>query len=367
MNRRNYLIGAASSLVAASLTGCAVAQDDKKPLADDAWFMPDESAKHKRTWMAFGPRKEIWDDLLPEVQANLGLIATTIAEFEPVTMLVRPEDRKLAARLCGEKVELVDAALDDLWIRDTGPLFVVNRAGKRGAVDLNFNGWGKKQAHLNDATVAKLVAETASATYLKSELVGEGGGIEVDGHGTAIVTESCFLNENRNPKLEKADCEKSLKQLLGLRKIIWLPGIRGKDITDGHTDFYARFDGRGNVVAGLEADKKHFDYAVTREHLKILQSARAADNQKLEVATLESPGRIRRKLETKEFAAGYINFYVVNGAVIGPEFGDKETDAACKKVLAKLFPGREVVQLNIDAIAAGGGGIHCATMQEPLP
>lgn len=140
-----------------------------------------------RTWMAFGPRKEIWGDLLPDVRANLTLLAKIISAFEPVTMLVRPEDREIAARLCGERVELVEAPLDDLWIRDTGPIVVVNRAGRLGAVDLNFNGWEKKQAHKNDVKVARFVAGKASATSLKSELVGEGGGTEVDGHGTATM------------------------------------------------------------------------------------------------------------------------------------------------------------------------------------
>jgi len=317
--------------------------------------------------MAFGPSEEIWGDLLPDIRTNLALLAKTILEFEPVTMLVRPEDRMIAAQLCGECVELIEAPLDDLWIRDTGPVFVVNSAGKLGAVDLNFNGWGTKQAHKNDAKVARFVAEKSGAAYMKSVLVGEGGGIEVDGHGTAILTESCFINKNRNPKLDNAECEQELKNLLGLRAIIWLPGVRGKDITDGHTDFYARFAGSGTILAGLESDRKSFDYRVTRERLNILQSARDADNRNLEVVTLESPRRIRRKLETKEFAAGYINYYVVNNGVIAPEFGDKQTDAHCKQMLAKLFPNRKVVQLNVDAIAAGGGGIHCATLHEPLP
>lgn len=364
--RRNMVLAVIlSSLASVGQPGFAVGQGNEKSPANDAWRMPDEAAEHSRTWMAFGARKDIWDDLLPEVQANLALIAKSISEFEPVTMLVRPEDRKLAERLCGKRVELVEAPLDDLWIRDTGPVFVVNRAGKLGAVDLNFNGWGKKQAHKNDAKISRFVAEKASATHLKSELVGEGGGIEVDGHGTAIITESCFVNKNRNPKLDRADCEKELKKLLGLRSIIWLPGIRGKDITDGHTDFYARFAGRGKVLAGLESDEKSFDHKVTREHLKILHAARDADDRKLEVATVDSPQRIRRKLDTKEFAAGYINYYVVNGAVIAPEFGDKEADARCKATLEKLYPKRKVIQINIDAIAAGGGGIHCATLHEP--
>jgi agmatine deiminase len=354
-------------LIALSLSttcsGFAVGQEAKQPVA--AWAMPDEAAKHKRTWMAFGATKEIWADLLPAVQEDLARIAKTIAEFEPVTMLVRPEDRKLAAKLCGDKVELVEVALDDLWIRDTGPVFVVS-GKKLGAVDLNFNGWGKKQAHTNDAKVARFVAAKAGATRLTTTLVGEGGGIEVDGAGTAIITESCFVNKNRNPGATQADCELELKKLLGLRKIIWLPGVRGKDITDGHTDFYARFAKPGSVVAGLEGDEESFDYKVTRQHRKLLEAAEDADKKRLAVVTIESPGRVRRKFETKEFAAGYINFYVVNGAVIAPEFGDKRADARCKEVLEKHFPGRKVVQINIDAIAAGGGGIHCATLHEPL-
>ncbi|MEM9703525.1 MAG: agmatine deiminase family protein, partial [Planctomycetota bacterium] len=205
------------------------------------------------------------------------------------------------------------------------------------------------------------------AKYLQADLIGEGGGIEVDGRGTAIITESCFLNRNRNPELSREDCEAVLKESLGLRKVIWLPGVRGRDVTDGHTDFYARFAGRGVVIAGLETDPQSFDYDVTREHLEILRSERDADGRKLQVTTLESPNRIRRKLETEDFAAGYINYYVVNGAVIAPEFGDAKSDSKCKNVLRRLFPKREVVQLNVDAIAAGGGGIHCTTQQEPLP
>lgn len=282
-------------------------------------------------------------------------------------MLVRPGDMKLAGKLCGDRVTLVEAALNDLWIRDTGPTFVVNETGDLGAADLNFNGWGEKQDYDDDATVAELVAKHTKAVHLKTSLVGEGGGIEVDGEGTSIITESCFLNDNRNPDLEKSEVETELKRLLGLRKVIWLPGVKGKDITDGHTDFYARFARPGVVVAGLEVDAKSFDYEVTRKHLEVLQNSVDAQGRKLEVITLESPRRIRRELQTEDFAAGYINFYVVNAAVIAPEFGDREADAKCKETLARLFPKRAVVQLNIDAIAAGGGGIHCATQQEPRP
>ena len=334
-------------------------------MKDGNWSMPDEADPHKRTWMAFGASKKVWGSkLLPEVQRNLALIAKTIAKYEPVSMLVRESDFNLAKRLVGPSVKLVVASLDDLWMRDTGPVFV-HRGGELGAVDFNFNGWGDKQEHEKDAKVAALVVEQAKAEIISTDLVLEGGGIEVDGEGTAIITESCVLNSNRNPGVSKSECEKELKHLLGLEKILWLPGIKGKDITDGHTDFYARFARPGVVVAGYDPDPKSFDHSITKEHLKRLKSATDAAGRKLEVIVLEGPESVREKFETKEFAAGYINFYVCNGAVIAPEFGDAKADRAAREKLKALFPKREIVQINIDGIAAGGGGIHCTTQQEP--
>ena len=328
--------------------------------------MPDEADPHRRTWMAFGATRRIWgSELLPEVQRNLATIALAIAEYEPVSMLVRPADRNAAGKLMGSAVELIGCPLDDLWIRDSGPVFVVNEAGDRAGIDFNFNGWGAKQAFDADAEVADFVTERAGVRGIETDLVLEGGGIEVDGHGTAIITESCVLNSNRNPGVSRSVCEAELKQLLGLRKIIWLPGIKGKDITDGHTDFYARFAKPGVVIAGYEPDTGVFDHAVTKRHLEILRAATDAGGKHLQVVVLEGPGTIREKFASDSFAAGYVNFYVCNGAVIAPEFGDAKADTAARDGLERAFPRRKVVQLNVDGLAAGGGGIHCTTQQEP--
>ena len=336
------------------------------------WRMPDEAEPHSRTWMAFGASKDVWGaKLLPEVQRNLATIALAIARFEPVAMLVRQGDLPVAERLVGHNkaIDLIVAQLDDLWMRDSGPVFVKRKEGDAGryraAVNFNFNGWGGKQVHKRDATVAHFVAERAKANLLKTSLVLEGGGIEVDGHGTAIITESCVLNANRNPGISKSDCEAELKRLLGIGTFIWLPGIKGKDITDGHTDFYARFARPGVVVAGFDPDPASFDHAVTKRHLEILKTAKDAQGRGLSVTVLNAPGSVRKAFENKDFAAGYINFYLCNGAVIAPEFGDAKSDGEARDKLKALFPGREVVQLNIDGIAAGGGGIHCTTQQEP--
>lgn len=332
-----------------------------------AWYMPDEGAPHKRTWMAFGANKRVWGAaLLPEVQQNLALIARTIAAFEPVSMLVRREDVAIAKKLMGKEIELIICPLDDLWIRDTGPVFVINENGEKAGVDFNFNGWGQKQDHDLDAKVADVVTKEADVQRILAALVLEGGGIEVDGYGTAIITESCVLNANRNPNISKLACEAELKKRLGLNKIIWLPGIKGKDITDGHTDFYARFAKVGVVVASYDPDPRSFDHAVTKRHLTILRAATDAQGQKLEVVVLEAPSTIREKFANDDFAAGYINFYICNGAIVMAEFGDPKADLAAKQSLQRAFPERKIIQINIDAIAAGGGGIHCTTQQEPI-
>jgi agmatine deiminase len=337
-----------------------------KPPDSNSWMMPDEAMPHKATWMAFGASQDIWGKkLLAGVQDNLAAIARTLAKYEPVNMLVREDDFDIASEKCGAGVTLIVQPIDDLWMRDTGPVFVVNKQGEKAAVDLNFNGWGNKQEHAQDAAVAGVVAAKVGVKTFNTSLVLEGGGIEVDGHGTAIITESCVLNPNRNPGVSKEQCETELKRLLGLRKIIWLPGIAGKDITDGHTDFYARFTQPGVVVAGYDPDPKSYDHAVTKQHLALLRAATDADGKAFEVVVLEGPSTIRPKYANDEFAAGYINFYVANGVVLMPEFGDAVADNAAHAILQKLFPGRAVIQINIDAIAAGGGGIHCTTQQEP--
>lgn len=360
--RRNILKLASGAVLSGAIgKGTTMASD-----ADEVWTMPDEGDPHTATWMAFGPSREVWGKKLQQgAQNNLAQIAKAIAAHEQVNMLVREEDQETAERLCGAAVKLFVRDIDDLWMRDTGPVFVKNKAGKSAGVDFNFNGWGNKQEHDADAEVAEFVTGKSGVEALHTKLVLEGGGIEVDGKGTAIITESCVLNKNRNPGVSKEQCEAELGRLLGLKKIIWLPGIAGKDITDGHTDFYARFVSPGVVVAGLDNDPSSYDHAVTKRHLEILKSATDEAGRRLEIIVIPGPESIRSQYENDDFAAGYINFYLCNGAVIVPEFGDRKADQYCRDALRDALPDRQVVQLNIDAIAAGGGGIHCTTQQQP--
>jgi agmatine deiminase len=355
--------------VSAAFIGLGLSPSKVLAGAQGRWFMPDEGDKHERAYIAFGAQDAIWEDFTEDVQQALGRVARAIARYEPVTVFCRKNERSIAEEFCGtSNITYVTAALDDIWMRDIGANFVIDDKGGLGAVDFNFNGWGNKQRHSKDAQVAALVAETEEARYLRSELVGEGGGIEVDGHGTGIMTESSWINKNRNPDWTKAEVEQALKERLGLRKIIWLPGIKGKDITDAHVDFYARFVKPGVVIANLDNDPQSYDYKVTRVHLEILKNATDADGRPLQVHTVSPPLKPRQSKfgrNNPDFAAGYINYFVINGAIIAPEFGDKAADRKAFDLLSGLYPDREVVQLNIDAISAGGGGIHCVTSQQP--
>lgn len=355
---------------AAVVSAMTVLTTHARAAVNGRFYMPDEGEKHHQAFIAFGAQEAIWEDFTADVQAALGRIARAIAAYEPVTVFCREDERALAQQHCGTRnITFVHTELDDIWMRDTGANFVIDGTGGQGAVDFNFNGWGNKQQHDDDAQLAALVAEQTGARHIRSELVGEGGAIEVDGLGTGIMTESSWINRNRNPDWSKADVEAELKERLGLRKIIWLPGIKGKDITDAHVDFYARFVSPGVVLANLDTDPESYDHKVTLAHLDILKSATDADGRALQVHTVSPPLNPRKSKYSKgnaDFAAGYINYFVINGAVIAPEFGDPVADRTALDLLSRLYPNRKVVQLNIDAITAGGGGIHCVTNHQPL-
>ncbi|WP_454242942.1 agmatine deiminase family protein [Pseudomonas sp. Y3 TE3536] len=365
-NRRTFLqLSLAAGLGASLGLPLGLARGE----APERWFMPDEGEPQQRAFIAFGAQPAIWEDFTSDVQAALGRIAQAITRYQPLTVFCRPSELALAKQHCASPhTQFVTCELDDIWMRDIGANFVVDDDGALAAVDFNFNGWGSKQRHRNDALLAKRVATLAKAHYQRSELVGEGGAIEVDGHGTGIMTKSSWVNANRNPGWSKAEVEAELKARLGLSTIIWLPGIAGEDITDGHVDFYARFVRPGVVIANLDNDPESYDHVVTRKHLEILKQATDAEGRRLQVHVVSPPMRGRRNRFSKgnpDFAAGYINYFVINGAVIAPQFGDAQADEKARALLASLYPDRDIVQLDIDAIAAGGGGIHCVTHQCP--
>ncbi|MEE1824069.1 agmatine deiminase family protein [Streptomyces sp. BE20] len=334
--------------------------------APASYAMPAEWRPHTRTFMAWPALEEVWGDQLPDVREDIAHVAQAVARFEPVVLMARPDQSAAARQLCGSGVEVIDLPVDDLWARDTGPTFVTGPAGLAG-VDLNFNGWGGKQTHSEDGQVARRLLDRYEIRRIQAPITGEGGGIEVDGEGTLMATESSWVNENRNPGKSRDGIEAAFKELFGVRKVIWFAGVAGQDITDCHIDALARFAEPGVVLIHRPGPDSPPDIwsRASDQALEVLRGATDAMGRPLRIVDLTEPDLSGVPDPGKDFLATYLNYYVVNGAVIMPRFGDRASDDRAAGILADLHPGREVVQVSIDAIAAGGGGIHCSTQQQP--
>lgn len=328
--------------------------------------MPEEGAPHERTFMQWPVNKTVYSDsdFLFYVQQSIAVIANTIADFEPVIMLADKAHHTSARKMLSDKVELWDIATDDLWCRDSGPLFLKNKKNQLGATHFNFNGWGNKQVHQNDGAIAQKIAKKLGVHLFDSGLVGEAGGFDYDGIGTLIAHESSWVNKNRNQSSREV-IEQRLMDAVGARKVIWAPGVAGKDITDFHIDYLARFVEPGVVYIQVPDQMDQYDFwsRAAFETYEILKDAADADSTLLEVIDVPEPIAIRSRQE--EFVAAYPNYYVCNGAVICSEYGDEETDVISSDTLKELYPDREIIQLNVDALGEIGGGIHCATQQQP--
>ncbi len=327
----------------------------------EGWIVPAEEDRHQRTLMQWPVSRRVYPGarFRKATQQTIADIANTISEFEPVVMLAAAEDHAQAKRYLSARVTLWDIPTEDLWCRDSGPIFARSRSGALAVSHILFNGWGKKQVHRRDGKIAGLVAERLSLPLIDSGLRGEGGGVEQDGHGLLMAHESSWVNANRNPGIGRAKIERRLLAAYGAKRMIWTEGLRGWDITDYHIDSLARFTGPGRVLVNLPKSPDPGDPF----HKAALKTHAALVAEGLDVTVIPEP--VNRRVKNIEFVASYVNYYVANGAVIAAEFGDKTTDAIAARTLAGQFPGREVVTLNVDVLGELGGGIHCATQQMP--
>ncbi|WP_409062547.1 agmatine deiminase family protein [Streptomyces sp. SYP-A7185] len=325
-----------------------------------------EWESHARTFMAWPALESVWAEELPYVRADIAGIARAVAEYEYVVMLARPDQQKAAQKACGRDVEVIPLAVDDLWARDTVPVFV-EQDGEVLGVDFNFNGWGGKQEHTNDGRVGRTLLPAYDIPRRKAPLVAEGGSFETDGEGTLLITESSIVNDNRNRGKSRDEIEAELKRTLGIKKVIWLAGVRGEDITDAHVDSLVRFTAPGVVLLdraypGTPADS----WSRAADQAKaVLSEATDAKGRSFEVIDLPQPDLDKITGEGDDFVSTYANFYVANDSVFLPKFGDRKADQRAKSILQEHFPKRDVVPIAIDTIASGGGGIHCSTHDQP--
>ncbi|MFJ9516889.1 agmatine/peptidylarginine deiminase [Kitasatospora sp. NPDC101801] len=381
-SRRTVLRAAAGAgLLALGASACAPSEDVDQPPGPAAPTAPGggqpaptpgrrfgaEWESHTRTFMSWPASTGIWGDQLPDVRGDIARLARAVAGYEAVVMFARSGQLDAAQNACGNGVEVVPLPVDDLWARDTVPVFVEDSGTLKG-VDFNFNGWGEKQKeHGNDTALAAAVLGKYGIERVRTPLVAEGGSFETDGEGTLLVTESSVVNQRRNPGKSRDEIEAELKKALGVGKVIWFAGVRDQDITDAHMDCLVRFAAPGVVLLdqpfpGAPADVWSRSAAQARE---VLTGATDAHGRPLQVIDLPQPDPDRITGRGDAFVSSYINFYVANKALFLPKFGDAKADDRARGILRDHFPGREIVPVAIDNIASGGGGIHCSTHDQP--
>lgn len=318
--------------------------------------MPAEWAPHERTLMAWPARAALWGRALGRAKEEYAGVANAIAAFEPVTMVVPPGAREEARGALSAAVELIELPLDDSWLRDSGPIFRLDAAGRRSAVHFRFNGWGERfTPHEADEAAGGALARRYAADVVTADIVLEGGSIAVDGEGALLTTEQCLLRGRRNPGRSREEIEQRLRGLLGVTEVVWLgDGLAEDRDTDGHVDLVAAFTRPGEVLLYLPPDGP--DAEPMAENAARLRAAGLAVRAFEPLTHVEVCG--------ERAVASYLNFYLCNGALILPLFGT-DTDHAAMEQVAAAYPGREIVGVPAASIAYGGGGPHCITQQVP--
>ena len=390
-----------------------ITESESTPKAD-GFFMPAEFAPQDRVWMGWPHRTDTWAHGAKPAQKQYAAIARAISEFTPVYMCANQVDYANCKAVFenDENVTVIEMTTDDAWFRDTAATYVINGKGEKRANHWHFNAYGGLVDGLyfpwdKDEQIALKMAELSGCRrYRPDDMILEGGSITVDGEGTLVVTDQCLLSPGRTcsavleeeedpesiwPKYHKkfepwseelrAYMDEHLKDYLGVEKVIWVKEGIDPEETNGHIDDVACFIRPGEVACIWTDDPQNPFYQPARDAYDTLSQATDAKGRKLKVhklcltqqpcllqgaATIDAvEGTIPR--EDGEVAiASYMNFLIVNGGVILPQYGDANDALAVQQVQA-MFPDRRVVGVQTREVAFGGGNIHCITQQQPAP
>jgi agmatine deiminase len=332
---------------------------------DRGFSMPAEWTPHAAVWTAWPAGEALWIGQLEPVRKDFAGFLRALARFEPVQLLVRDDDTEqdARARLQGAAVTFHRVTYNDVWLRDSGPIMVTN-GDQVALLDWLFNGWGQKYDAAADNVVPQRIAAALRTSAERIDVVLEGGSIDVNGAGALLTTRQCLLSPKRNPSLDQAALENVLRQGLGVEQILWLDsGLEG-DHTDGHIDTITRFVDERTIVTATCDDPSDVNSETLDRNLDRLRTFRDAGNRPFRVVELPLPKQ-RVEFAGERLPLTYANFYIANGGVVVPIFGDPRDEEALA-ILRPLFPGREVVGVMARALMTGGGAFHCVTQQQPL-
>ena len=339
--------------------------------SENGYRMPAEWEPHEATWISW-PHAEgnsfpgSYDKVIPTfVKMAEALAQSEIVRINVISPSQEKNVRQLLKSCPPERIEFFHIPTDEPWCRDHGPVFLVRNENPRlVAVNFGFNAWGYKLSPFDeDNAVPPAIAKALGVPLIdESHFILEGGSIDSNGQGVVLTTESCLLNANRNPSLDKTQIEKKLRDTLGFKTIIWLgDGIEGDD-TDGHVDDISRFIAPATVITTVEEDESDPNFEPLQRNLDSLHTTRMPGGEPLHVFTLPMPTRIMR--EGQRLPASYANFYIANSVVLLPVFGEAN-DSWALSALHEAFPERRIVPIDCRELIWGLGAFHCLTQQQP--
>ena len=333
--------------------------------------MPAEWEPQEAVWLSWPHRRATWPRHFRPIPGKFAEIVATISRFQKVRVNCAMELQPGAKRLCTQagaamtRVTFYNHPTNDAWCRDHGPIFVKHaRTGAIALTDWKFNAWGGKYSPFDrDDQIPSCIARALGLRRFAKEMVLEGGSIDVNGAGLLLTTEACLLNQNRNPGFTRNEIEQALRDMLGVRTILWLgDGIVGDD-TDGHVDDLSRFFAADGIVTAVERNRRDRNFAALDENLARLRAMRTAAGKRFRIAELPMPAPVF--CESQRLPASYANFLVINGAVLMPAFRQPRRDAEAAEVLAACFPGREIIPIDCRELVWGRGTLHCISQQQP--
>ena len=349
----------------------------------DGFRLPGEFEPKAGCWLGWPERPDVWRHGGKPAQKVWVEIATAIAETDPVTVCVSAAQYENARAMLPPHVRVLEMTVNDAWFRDTGPAWLLNdTTGEVRGVDFHFNAYGGLNGGIyfpwdRDDQIARKILEAERTDRYRCPLIAEMGGIQSDGQGTLLTTEQCLLNPNRNAHLGKAEVERLLLDYLGAQQVIWLPRGCKFDETDGHIDDLACFVRPGEVVMQWSDDPSDPQYEIYQEAWQILSTTRDAQGRALKIHKMLAPAPLvwtqqeadgldhgdaaMTRVAGTTICASYINYYVGNGVVVVPAFGDPN-DQPAQALLADLFPRHRVIGIpNSREILLGGGNVACIT------
>lgn len=347
--------------------------------AQAGFRMPAEWETHEGTWLQW-PHDDTHRGQQMRLEHLWLAMTQALHEHETVHILVPDEQRQEHVNqqiayygFDRGSIDIRILPTNDVWARDSGPIFLVNDSGELAATDWNFNGWGERYPYDLDRKVPAGIASLLSVPVFTAPITLEGGGVEVNGRGTLLATLSSIVNPNRNPGKTQDEIEQSLRQYLCIEHFVWLTGAIGVGDTDFHIDGAARFVDESTVLYSWTDDESHPRYPYFEQHLHELERAVTESGKPL--ALVPVPVTQARVYATISAGTGapfklvpslglYANYYVANDVVLVPVYGDAN-DARAKAIIAEHFPGRQIVGILAHMLAELGGMIHCVTQQQP--